>query len=126
VRRANPLRSVDGHVSRGPVRGLAPDTSRADGSTVAERGDLREHLLAAAERLLAESRPQALTTRAIARAAGVSDGVLYNYFADRDELVLEALVRRAFTTLLGARRSEIAERLPVLVDVLLRGLAPRP
>ncbi len=200
-------------------------------AAVAEGGDLREHLLAATERLLVESGPQTLTTRAIARAARVSDGVLYNYFADREELVLAALVRRfarlverfqmglpqpgvealeeslrslaeasleihvvaaplvasvlsepallrrflleihreplggpqlvgpvsayleaeraagrvaevdveaaadllvgaivmrAFTTLLGARRSEIAERLPMLVDVLVRGLAPRP
>jgi AcrR family transcriptional regulator len=198
---------------------------------VAEGGDLREHLLAATERLLAERPPQTLTTRAIARAARVSDGVLYNYFADREELVLAALVRRfarlverfqtnlpepglepleeslralaeaslelhveaapllagllsepallrrflleihreplggpqlvgpvsaylgaesaagrvadvdveaaadllvgaivmrAFTTLLGAERSEIAARLPALVAALVRGLAPRP
>jgi len=200
-------------------------------AAVAEGGDLREHLLAATERLLAEGPPQTLTTRAIARAAGVSDGVLYNYFADREDLVLAALVRRfaglverfhaalpepgtrpleeslravaeaaleihvdaapivaglvaepallrrfmieihreplggpqlvgpvaafldaersagrvaavdtaaaadllvgaivmrALTTLLGVPRDEVAERLPALVDALVRGLAPRP
>jgi AcrR family transcriptional regulator len=55
---------------------------------------LRAHLLDTADRLLAESSPTALTTRGIARAAGVSDGVLYNHFADKDELVLAATVRR--------------------------------
>ena len=63
-------------------------------AAVAEGGDLREHLLATAERLLAELPAPRLTTRELARAAGVSDGVLYNYFADREELVLAALVRR--------------------------------
>jgi AcrR family transcriptional regulator len=55
---------------------------------------LREHLLATTARLLADRPPAGLTTREIARAAGVSDGVLYNYFADKDALVLEAMVRR--------------------------------
>lgn len=55
---------------------------------------LREHLLDTAEGLLAERPAAGLTTREIARAAGVSDGVLYNYFADKNELVIIALVRR--------------------------------
>ena len=38
VDRANPLRSVSGHAFVGPVRGLAPDTSRADVGAV--RGGL--------------------------------------------------------------------------------------
>jgi len=63
-------------------------------AAVAGGGDLREHLLATTERLLAEQPAPRLTTRELARAAGVSDGVLYNYFADKDELVLAALVRR--------------------------------
>lgn len=55
---------------------------------------LREHLIDAAERLLAERRTVAVTTRDIARAAGVSDGVLYNHFAGKDDLLLAALLRR--------------------------------
>jgi AcrR family transcriptional regulator len=55
---------------------------------------LHAHLLDTADGLLADSSPTALTTRGIARAAGVSDGVLYNHFADKDELVLAATVRR--------------------------------
>jgi len=55
---------------------------------------LRDHLIDAAERLLAERQVSEITTRDIARAAGVSDGVLYNYFADKNDLVLTALLRR--------------------------------
>lgn len=66
------------------------------------------HLLDTAERLLETTSPAALTTRRIARAAGVSDGVLYNYFADKDELVLAATVRR-FARLLEDFRSALPE-----------------
>jgi AcrR family transcriptional regulator len=55
---------------------------------------LREHLVDAAERLLAERQIPAITTRDIAAGAGVSDGVLYNYFANKNELLLVALIRR--------------------------------
>ena len=55
---------------------------------------LREHLIDTAEKLLAERQVSTITTRDIARSAGVSDGVLYNYFAAKNELLLAALVRR--------------------------------
>jgi AcrR family transcriptional regulator len=55
---------------------------------------LREHLIDAAERLLGQAPISAITTREIARTAGVSDGVLYNYFADKNELLLAALLRQ--------------------------------
>jgi AcrR family transcriptional regulator len=55
---------------------------------------LRQHLIDTAEKLLAEKQVGAITTREIARTAGVSDGVLYNYFADKNELIVAALVRR--------------------------------
>jgi AcrR family transcriptional regulator len=55
---------------------------------------LRNHLIDVAERLLAERPVAAITTRDIARAAEVSDGVLYNYFAGKDDLLVTALVRR--------------------------------
>ncbi len=35
-----------------------------------------------------------ITTREIARTAGVSDGVLYNYFSDKNELLVQALLRK--------------------------------
>lgn len=55
---------------------------------------LREHLVAAAQTLLAEREVTTITARDLAREAGVSDGVLYNYFADKSELLLTALLRR--------------------------------
>jgi|SRR5450432_54429 AcrR family transcriptional regulator len=54
-------------------------------------GALRRHLVNVTRRLLAAHGLGGLTTREIARAADVSDGVLYNHFADKDELILEAL-----------------------------------
>ncbi len=55
---------------------------------------LREHLVATAERLLEERQITEITTRDIAREAEVSDGVLYNYFASKNDLLVTALVRR--------------------------------
>jgi AcrR family transcriptional regulator len=55
---------------------------------------LREHLIAVAEVLLAERQVSAITIRDISGAADVSEGVLYNYFADKTDLLLTALVRR--------------------------------
>jgi AcrR family transcriptional regulator len=56
---------------------------------------LRQHLIATAERMIAERGSAALTVRAIAREAGVADGVLYNHFADKEELLAHALRARA-------------------------------
>lgn len=61
---------------------------------------LREQLIDAAEKLLAERQVSQITTRDIARAAGLSDGVLYNYFANKNDLVVAAL-RRRFDAQLG-------------------------
>lgn len=55
---------------------------------------LREHLIDTAERLLTERPISAVTTRDLARAGGLSEGVLYNYFADKHDLLVTALVRR--------------------------------
>ncbi|MGW5050326.1 TetR/AcrR family transcriptional regulator [Actinokineospora sp. NPDC004072] len=52
---------------------------------------LREHLIATAERMIAEQGGSGLTVRAIAKAAGVADGLLYNHFADKEELLAAAL-----------------------------------
>ncbi|NDU76210.1 TetR family transcriptional regulator [Actinomadura sp. DSM 109109] len=52
---------------------------------------LRDHLVATAERMIAERGTANLTVRAIAREAGVADGVLYNHFADKEELLAHAL-----------------------------------
>jgi AcrR family transcriptional regulator len=58
-------------------------------------GALRRHLIAVTQRLLAAHGGTALTTRQIAREAQVSDGVLYNHFHDKDDLVVTALAAQA-------------------------------
>ncbi len=52
---------------------------------------LREHLIATAQHLIAVNGTAALTVRVIARQAGVADGVLYNHFANKEELLATAL-----------------------------------
>ena len=83
---------------------------------------LREHLVDTAEALLAERQVNTITTRDIARAANVSDGVLYNYFADKSELLLTALVRR-FTELVERLRTELPDPGSGTVDANLRLVA---
>lgn len=52
---------------------------------------LRDHLIATTERMISAQGTAGLTVRAIAREAGVADGVLYNHFADKEELLANAL-----------------------------------
>lgn len=52
---------------------------------------LRDHLIASAARLVAERGTAGLTVRDIAAAAGLASGVLYNYFADKEEVIALAL-----------------------------------
>ncbi|MDA0634520.1 helix-turn-helix domain containing protein [Nonomuraea sp. MCN248] len=55
------------------------------------------HLIAAAERLIARDGAAGLTVRAIAKEARVADGVLYNHFADKEELIARALLAHVRT-----------------------------
>jgi AcrR family transcriptional regulator len=52
---------------------------------------LREHLITTAEGMIGAQGTAGLTVRAIARRAGVADGVLYNHFTDKEELLALAL-----------------------------------
>ena len=54
--------------------------------------DLRGYLIATAARLIGEHGTGALTVRDIAREAQVADGVLYNYFEDKEDLLANALL----------------------------------
>ncbi|MBN2177599.1 MAG: TetR/AcrR family transcriptional regulator [Demequinaceae bacterium] len=67
--------------------------ARGEGPT-GSSPEIREKLIDAVDRLLAERQVSAITSRDIAREAGLSDGVLYNYFATKNDLVVAALVRR--------------------------------
>jgi AcrR family transcriptional regulator len=63
---------------------------------------LREHLVAAAARLIARHGTAGLTVRAIAREAEVADGVLYNHFTDKEELLALALHSHVETVMSSA------------------------
>ncbi|GJD50010.1 HTH-type transcriptional repressor FabR [Methylobacterium crusticola] len=71
-------------------------------------GDLRDALLAAAERLMTERAGWTFTLREVARAAGVSHNAPYNHFADRRAL-LAAVAARGFGALTGALRGALRE-----------------
>jgi AcrR family transcriptional regulator len=60
---------------------------------------LRDHLIATAARLLDERGSAGLTVRDIAREAQVADGALYNYFADKEELLAHALYTHVGTVM---------------------------
>jgi len=52
---------------------------------------IADHLVDAAARLIAVHGTAGLTVHAIAQEANVADGVLYNYFANKDELLARGL-----------------------------------
>jgi len=53
----------------------------------------REQIVGAATRVFAEKGFRRATTKEVARAAGVSEGTIYNYFEDKDALLLAILDR---------------------------------
>jgi len=79
-------------------------------------GNLREALLDAAIRLIAEVGPTAFTLREVARRAGVSHNAPYRHFRDRDEL-MAAVAAQGFRELTeamvgaAARQSDPLDRL---------------
>lgn len=56
-----------------------------------EGESLRDHLIATAALMIEEHGTANLTVREIAHQAHVADGVLYNHFADKEDLVVNAL-----------------------------------
>jgi AcrR family transcriptional regulator len=54
--------------------------------------DLREYLVSTAARLIDQRGSAGLTVRDITREAKVADGVLYNYFEDKEDLLAHALL----------------------------------
>jgi AcrR family transcriptional regulator len=85
----------------------------------------RDHILDAATRVFAARGVQRATIREIARLAGVADGTIYNYFANKSALVLGILDRLNET---GQRREHLGAALkngfePFLRDYLRHRLA---
>jgi AcrR family transcriptional regulator len=89
-------------------------------------GDMREQLLDAAQDVLRKKGIMGATTRAIAKAAKVADGTLYNHFRTREELFLALfervlpMIRNALAELpLRVGEREVADNLEeVLVAAL--------
>ena len=73
---------------------MAPRRAAAVRDLAEEGLTLSDHLVATTDDLLEDISLGTLTTRRIARAAGVSDGVIYNHFPDKQALILTALLRR--------------------------------
>lgn len=83
-----------------------PDGAQLEGSGV------RERILSAAVRLLAQEGQGALTTRAVAAAAGVQAPTLYRLFGDKRRL-LDAVAEYGFVTYLKAKQVRVAGPDPV-------------
>jgi AcrR family transcriptional regulator len=73
-------------------------------------GDLKSALVMAAAALLERDGAEALSFRAVARAAGVSQAAPYNHFAGREEL-LATIAEQGFRTL-EAAQAAAAEQAP--------------
>ncbi len=80
--------------------------------------DTRERILAAALRLLNTGGRDAVTTRAVAEAAGVQPPVLYRQFRDKGGM-LEALAEHGFSRYLAQKRRRSSQLDPI--ETLRRG-----
>jgi AcrR family transcriptional regulator len=91
--------------------------------------NLRDYLIATAARLIGERGSAGLGVRDIAREARVSDGVLYNYFADKEDLLARALLAHVGTVMTSRPRmppagtGTVADNLRLFIDMGLDALA---
>jgi TetR/AcrR family transcriptional regulator len=79
----------------------------AAGAKTSARAAAEEALLDAAERLLADTGHARITTRRLAKEAGVNHGLVHYYFGSNENLLVHALER--FTGRLIARQRELYE-----------------
>jgi AcrR family transcriptional regulator len=85
----------------------------ADGEAEsAVREASRQRIVEAAAELLAHKGREAVTTRAVAAAAGVQAPVIYRVFGDKDGL-LEAVAEHGYTTFLAAKHADARPQDPV-------------
>jgi AcrR family transcriptional regulator len=85
--------------------------------------NLRDHLIATAARLIDERGSAGLAVRDIAREAKVADGVLYNYFEDKEDLLVHALLAHVSNVMASAPHllpppgeGTVAENLRAFID----------
>src|SRR5499427_7594092 len=65
--------------------------------------NLRDYLIATAARLIDQRGSAGLAVRDIASEAQVADGVLYNYFEDKEDLLTRALLAHVGAVMNGMR-----------------------
>ncbi|WP_033442035.1 TetR/AcrR family transcriptional regulator [Saccharothrix sp. NRRL B-16314] len=82
------------------------------GTTTDGREVTRQRVVEAAADLLAKAGRDAVTTRAVAAAAGVQAPVIYRLFGDKDGL-LEAVAEHGYATFLAAKHADAHPRDPV-------------
>jgi AcrR family transcriptional regulator len=85
--------------------------------------NLRDYLIATAARLIDQRGSAGLAVRDIAREAQVADGVLYNYFEDKEDLLVHALLAHVGNVMASAPallpapgEGAVAENLRVFID----------
>ena len=66
--------------------------------------NLRDHLIETAARMIDQRGSAGLAVRDIAREARVADGVLYNYFDDKEDLLVHALLAHVGNVMASAPR----------------------
>ena len=85
--------------------------------------NLRDYLIATAARLIDQRGSAGLAVRDIAREAQVADGVLYNYFEDKEDLLVHALLAHVGNVMNSAPQllpapgeGTVAENLRAFID----------
>ena len=85
--------------------------------------NLRDYLIETAARLIDQRGSAGLAVRDIAREAKVADGVLYNYFEDKEDLLVHALLAHVGKVMASAPQllpppgeGTVAENLRVFID----------
>jgi AcrR family transcriptional regulator len=89
-------------------------------------------IIDAAERILAQKKRSAMSLREIAREAAVPVSTVYDYYPDKESLLL-AVEQRSYVDTIGAVRQRleettgmpIEERVIAIVEVAVRKLGPR-
>ncbi|MEV5651936.1 helix-turn-helix domain-containing protein [Nocardia sp. NPDC052254] len=90
------------------------------GTDIERPADTRSAILTAAESCFARLGIAGTTMEDVARAASSSRATVYRYFADRDALVTESVVRRAHANMDSAR--EFIARRPTVAERIVEGI----
>jgi AcrR family transcriptional regulator len=103
----------DGSAARIPARPGGPSARMRPAGVSDTRRDAMDALLDAAERLLVEQGHAAITTRRLAKEAGVNHGLVHYYFGSMEEVMVQVLER--FTErLIERQRTMYAAEAPFL------------